>query len=47
MPKTPISNYSWETKVSTETINSSMSASLHVDSAIEFVFGGCGLSSQE
>ena len=42
-----VPNYSWETEVSTETKNSSMSASLHVDSAIEFIVNGCGLSSQE
>ena len=47
MLKTPISNYSWETEVSTETVNSSMSASLRVDSEIEFFVSGCGVSSQE
>ena len=43
----PISSYSWETRVSTETQNSSMGASLHVVNETEFDVGGCGSSSQE
>ena len=33
--------------MSTDTQNSSMSASLHVDNETEFDVGGCGSSSQE
>lgn len=43
----PISSYSWETRVSTETQNSSMGASLHVVNETEFDVGWCGSSSQE